>query len=60
MTPILTVKNEKNVVTTDDDMFHMAGSNGRHRVCYDRTNETDLNKLLSFCRERQGFSDLTG
>ena len=35
----------KNFVTTDEAMFYMGGSYGRRRVCYIRSNETDMQKL---------------
>ena len=35
----------KNFVTTDKAMFYMGGSYGRRRVCYIRSNETDMQKL---------------
>ena len=35
----------KNFVATDEAMFYMVGSYGRRRVCYYRSNETDMQKL---------------
>ena len=35
----------KNFVTTDEAMFYMGGSYNRRRVCYIRSNETDMQKL---------------
>ena len=35
----------KNFVTTDEAMFYMGGSYGTRRVCYIRSNETDMQKL---------------
>ena len=35
----------KNFVTTDEAMFYMGGSYGRRRVCFIRSNETDMQKL---------------
>ena len=32
-------------MTTDEAMFYMGGSYGRRRVCYIRSNETDMQKL---------------
>jgi hypothetical protein len=33
------------LTATDEALFYLGGSHGRRRVCYVRTNKTDLNKL---------------
>ena len=38
-------------MTTDEAMFYMGGSYGRRRVCYIRSNETDMQKLMFVKRD---------